>query len=191
MLLSLLTSSRDTYTVKNKVKATGTTVCTNTTNQVLGDFSSIGSGDNNKAEGEYSSIPCGRNNKAKGKGSIVFGHNRKYNHNNALHINIPIQSGKVSLNSTSAASLNASANRFLFLIETTLVKITQDKIGNIKEVLGDNQTHNIFNRKQRKENKGYIDKNNDNNGKQSDQTTIFLINCKNSLIVVMTYKPST
>lgn len=119
----------------NKVKATGATVCAGTKNEALGDFSSIGSGNNNKAEGEYSTIPGGRNNKAKGKGSIVFGQNGRADHNNALIINIPLQSGKRTLKSASAASFNAAANRFIFHIEKTKVKITRDNIGNIKQVL--------------------------------------------------------
>ena len=69
------------------------------------------------------------------KGSIVFGHNDKAVHNNALIINIPLQSGKRTLKSASAASFTAAANRFLFHIEKTRVKITRDNIGNIKEVL--------------------------------------------------------
>ena len=117
---------------KNKVKATGATVCASTKNEALGDFSSIGSGNNNKAEGEYSMIPGGRNNKAKRKGSIVFGHNGNANHHNALIINIPLKSGKQTLKSTSAASFTVAANRFIFHIETTRVKITQANIGNIK-----------------------------------------------------------
>ena len=65
----------------------------------------------------------------------MFGHNGQAKHNNALIINIPKQSRKHSLKSTSAASFNAAANRFLFHIETTRVKITQGNIENIKEVL--------------------------------------------------------
>jgi hypothetical protein len=65
----------------------------------------------------------------------VFGHNGKAMHNNALNINIPLQSGKQTLKSASAASFTAAANRFLFHIEKTRVKITRDNIGNIKEVL--------------------------------------------------------
>ena len=120
---------------KNKAKATGVTVCAGTKNEALGDFSTIGSGDNNKAEGEYLTIPGGRNNQTKRKGSIVSGHNGQAKHNNALIINIPLQSGKRTLKSTSAASFNAAANRVLFHIETTCVKITQRNVGNIKEVL--------------------------------------------------------
>ena len=59
------------------------------------------------------------------KKSIVFGHNGKAKHNNALIVNIQIHSIKCSLKSTSSASFNAAANRLLFLIKTTLVKITQ------------------------------------------------------------------
>ena len=56
-------------------------------------------------------------------------------YNNALIINIPLQSGKWTLKYASAASFTAAANRFLFHIETTQVKITQGNIGNFKEVL--------------------------------------------------------
>ena len=82
-----------------------------------------------------SMIPGGRNNQAERKGSIVYGHNGQAKHNNVLIINIPKQSGKRSLKCTSAVSFNAAANRFLFHIKTTHVKITQSNIGKIKEVL--------------------------------------------------------
>ena len=71
----------------------------------------------------------------------MFGHNGKAMHNNALIINIPLQSGKRTLKSTSAASFTAAANRFLFHIKTTRVKITQGNIENIKEVLTPDRRH--------------------------------------------------
>ena len=125
----------------NKVKATGATVCAGTKNEALGDFSSIGSGNNNKAEGEYSTIPGGRNNQAKRKGSIVFGHNGKAKHNNALIINIPKKSGKRSHTILAASFTAAATNWFLFHMKTTRVKITQSNIRNIKEVLAPDRGH--------------------------------------------------
>ena len=56
------------------------------------------------------------------------------------------------------------------------------------------QTHDIFYRKQQKEDKDYIEKeNDDSHGKQSDQTNNIFNrkNRKNSLFVVISYKPRT
>ena len=55
--------------------------------------------------------------------------------------NIPKQSGKRSLKSTSAASFTAAANQFLFHTKTPRVKITQGNIENIKEVLTPDRRH--------------------------------------------------
>ena len=65
----------------------------------------------------------------------MFGHNGRAKHNNVLIINIPLQSGKRTLKSASAASFTAIANRFIVHIKKTQFKITRDNIGNIKEVL--------------------------------------------------------
>jgi len=64
----------------------------------------------------------------------------------AMHliINIPLQSGKQTLKTASAASFTTVANRFIFNIEKTQVKITRDdNIGNIREVLAPDCHHLI------------------------------------------------
>ena len=86
-------------------------------------------------------IPGGRNNQAKRKGSIVFGHNGKAKHNNALIINIPKKSGKRSHTILAASFTAAATNWFLFHMKTTRVKITQSNIRNIKEVLAPDRGH--------------------------------------------------
>ena len=116
-------------------------MCTGTNNKVLGNFATVGGGDNNKASGEYSTIPCGRGNKAKGKGSIVLGHNGMAIFDQALVVNIPLQSGKVPLKSTSSAEFLMASNRLIFQIESTRVVITRNNIKNIKKALNEGSRH--------------------------------------------------